>query len=424
MQLFYRKQLSQQQLADLCTRPSLQLDAILPVVQSVLDAVKQSGDQALYEYTAKFDRVQLDALTISTNNFNAVDISAELKTAISTATQNIRTFHAAVMVKPTTLATMPGLVCTSQPRGLTAVGLYVPGGTAPLVSSVLMLGIPAQLAGCRTIVLCTPPPVAPALVYAAKVCGIATIYMIGGAQAIAAMAYGTATVPKVDKIFGPGNQYVTAAKQLVSIDPNGAAIDLPAGPSEVMVLADDTAKPEFVAADLLAQAEHGVDSQAVLVTTSAMLAQAVQAELLKQLKALPRQAIAEQALEQSFILVTETSSEVIAFANQYAPEHLLVQLDQPEQYIDQIVNAGSVFLGAYACESAGDYASGPNHTLPTAGYARAYGGVAVASFQKQITFQTVTPQAAQALAPAVITLAQTEGLQAHARAMAWRTQLL
>ncbi|MBI4407443.1 MAG: histidinol dehydrogenase [Candidatus Kerfeldbacteria bacterium] len=400
-------------------RAQIDFTTITRQVEQIIRTVQANGDRALFDYTKQFDGVTLTNLRADlTNN---VPVTAAVQQALAIAKQNITTFHQAVMPQAITVETMPGVLCTSEPRAIDRVGLYVPGGSAPLVSTVLMLAIPAQLAGCKEIMLCTPPQpdgtLNPLIAYAAKLCGIEQVFLVGGAQAIAAMAYGTATIPKVAKLFGPGNAYVTAAKQWVAADPAGAAIDLPAGPTEVLVIADELAKPEVIAADLLAQLEHGADSQAVLVTTSLALAKQVNLELELQVRTLPRRTIAEQALQNSFSLVVGSVAEAIAFANDYAPEHLLLQCLNPERYTAKIRNAGSVFVGEYACESAGDYASGTNHTLPTYGYAKAYSGVSVASFQKQVTFQTVTKAGALALAPTVLQLAELEGLTAHKRAM-------
>lgn len=400
-------------------RAQIDFTTISRQVEQIIAKVKANGDQALLDYTKQFDGVTLTNMQANLNN--TITVSVPVQQALVTAVNNITTFHRAVMPKTITVETMPGVVCSSVPRAIERVGLYVPGGSAPLVSTLLMLAIPAQLAGCKEIIVCTPPQsdgtLNPIMAYAAKLCGIEQVYLVGGAQAIAAMAYGTASIPKVSKLFGPGNAYVTTAKQLVSIDPVGAAIDMPAGPTEVLVIADATAKAAVVAADLLAQLEHGVDSQAVLVTTSRVLAEQVNLELEQQVSRLPRRAIVEQALLNSYSLIVASLEEAIQFANSYAPEHLLLQCVNPERYADQIINAGSVFLGEYACEAAGDYASGTNHTLPTYGYAKAYSGVSVASFQKQVTFQTVTKAGALALASTVMQLAELEGLIAHKRAM-------
>ncbi len=405
--------------AAITQRAQIDFTTITRQVEQIITTVKAKGDRALFDYTKQFDGVALTNLQADLTP--TMVVNDVVQQALAIAKQNITTFHQAVMPQAITVETMPGVLCTSAPRAIDRVGLYIPGGSAPLVSTVLMLAIPAQLAGCREMILCTPPQpdgtLNPMIAYAAKLCGIEQVFLVGGAQAIAAMAYGTASIAKVTKLFGPGNAYVTAAKQWVAADPAGTAIDMPAGPTEVLVIADATAKPAVIAADLLAQLEHGADSQAVLVTTSLVLADQVNLELEQQVCTLPRRAIAEQALQNSFSLVVDSVEEAIDFANDYAPEHLLLQCLNPERYIAQIRNAGSVFVGEYACESAGDYASGTNHTLPTYGYARAYSGVSVASFQKQVTFQTVTKAGALALAPTVMQLAELEGLIAHKRAM-------
>jgi histidinol dehydrogenase len=407
----------------LCQRPLQGLGALEPLVAEIFEAVRQDGDQALKAYTAKFDGTALDELEVKPKQLRewSEAVSPELRQAIDMAYANIRSFHRAqaVALKRVEVETMPGVRCWREPRAVGSVGLYVPGGSAPLFSTVLMLGVPAGLAGCREIILCTPPrpdgSVDPAICYAALRAGIKRVFRAGGAQAIAAMTLGTGTVPRADKIFGPGNQYVTAAKQYASR--YGAAIDMPAGPSEVMVVADASARPEFVAADLLSQAEHGPDSQAVLVTTSENLAQAALKALDDQLKLLPRGGIAAQALDNSFCVVTGDINKALAFANDYAPEHLILSVNEPEKAAESVVNAGSVFLGNYSPESAGDYASGTNHTLPTNGWARTYGGVALDSFYKYVTFQSLTEAGARALAPTVMAMAAAEGLEAHKRAM-------
>jgi histidinol dehydrogenase len=348
-------------------------------------------------------------------------IAPEVQSAFNEAAANIEKFHTTGLTGRRTVETMPGVTCFSEMRPIEKVGLYIPGGTAPLPSTVLMLAVPAKLAGCRQIVLATPPAadgfVADIILYAAKLCGVNAVYKLGGAQAIAAFAYGTRTVPKVSKIFGPGNQYVTAAKMLVSVDPDGAAIDMPAGPTEVLVVADDLARPDFVAADLLSQAEHGVDSQVVLVCTSESKTTEVLREVERQLAGLPRKDIAAKALGNSFALVVQSLGQALDFSNRFAPEHLILNVKNAEGWVEKVGNAGSVFLGPYACESAGDYASGTNHSLPTYGYARAYGGVSVAAFQKQITFQKVTAAGARNIAPIVSVMATEESLEAHKRAM-------
>ena len=350
-------------------------------------------------------------------------IPNSLKTAIQLAKENIEKFHLSQLQKMERIETMPGVWCWRKSVGIENVGIYIPGGTAPLFSTVLMLGIPAKIAGCKNIILCTPPnndkgEVHPAIIYAATLVGVTHIYTVGGVQAIAAMAYGTATIPKVHKIFGPGNQYVTAAKQLVQ--QSGVAIDMPAGPSEVCVWADDSAIPSFVAADLLSQAEHGVDSQVLLVASNEKIVENVQAELAVQLAQLPRKDIAAKALENSKAIIIENKLEALELINQYAPEHLIMSIENAEIVAEKVVNAGSVFIGNYSPESVGDYASGTNHTLPTNGYANAYSGVSVDSFVKKITFQQLTKEGIASLAPTVIEMAIAEGLQAHAQAVAIR----
>jgi histidinol dehydrogenase len=414
------------QWSGLCQRPALESEDLATVVSSVFNRVQSEGDRALLDYTEQFDSVQLQALVVTANEFSiwTKQVPAELKQAIDTAYGNIATFHKAQQASLSTVTaeTQSGVRCWRESRPIERVGLYIPGGTAPLFSTVLMLGVPAQLAGCSEVILCTPPQadgsVNPAICYAAQLVGITKIIKVGGAQAIAALSCGTQSVPKVDKIFGPGNQYVTAAK--LYAQRYGVAMDMPAGPSEVMVLADSTAKPEFIAADLLSQAEHGSDSQVVLVATSNEIAESVSAEINQQLTDLPRREIAEAALVNSFCVVMEDSEEAIAFANQYAPEHLILSVTNPEVVTKQIKNAGSVFLGNYTPESAGDYASGTNHTLPTNGWARSYSGLSLESFCKYVTFQSITEAGAKVLAPTVMAMAEAEGLTAHKRAMELR----
>ncbi|MBI2416115.1 MAG: histidinol dehydrogenase [Candidatus Kerfeldbacteria bacterium] len=412
----------------LCQRPTLETKTLYSKVQAIIDDVKLRGDNAVRDYTKQFDGVALEDCTVSQAEFEqaSTTVSVETQQALTIASANITAFHQA-QAKPTLqVETMPGIVCSRQARAIATVGLYIPGGTAPLVSTVLMLAIPARLAGCREIILCSPPDatghINPNILYAAQLSGVTKVYKVGGTQAIAALAYGTATIPKVDKVFGPGNQYVMAAKSLVSIDPAGAANDLPAGPSEVFVVADASARPDFVAADALSQAEHGTDSQATVVCGSQSQAEQIQAEIDRQLAQLPRRDIAAAALSHSAIVIADSITSALQFANDYAPEHLILNVLKAEQYCDQIQNAGSVFLGPWSPESAGDYASGTNHTLPTNGLARSYGGVSLDSFVKYITFQTLTEQAARQLGPTVTTLAELEGLEAHKRAMLIRYQ--
>ena len=418
----------QEALPELLQRPVMDHAALQTVVQGVLDAVRTGGDKAVASYTKQFDSVTIDDLQVSEAAINEATLSLEpaLKEAIQLAAKNIRCFHEAQVNGPVTIETMPGVRCWRKAVGIDKVGLYIPGGSAPLFSTVLMLGIPAVIAGCKEIILCTPPSkdgsVHPAILYAASVVGITRIYKIGGVQAIAAMAYGTETVPQVYKIFGPGNQYVTAAKQMVQ--ESGVAIDMPAGPSEVCVLADETCNPGFVASDLLSQAEHGPDSQVLLVSTSSKVVDEINEALTAQLAVLPRKDIAQQALENSKAIVVDSMEQAIFIVNSYAAEHLIIACKNDEAIGEQITNAGSVFLGNYSPESVGDYASGTNHTLPTSGYARAYSGVSVDSFVKKITYQKLTPAGLQAIGAAVETMAAAEGLEAHKNAITIRLQTL
>ncbi len=415
-------------LPELLQRPSMDHAGLYAVVQDVLDAVKKEGDKAVAAYTQKFDGVTIDHVIVSEAAINeaALELAPALKEAVQLAAKNIRCFHEAQVNNPVSIETMPGVSCWRKSVGIDKVGLYIPGGSAPLFSTVLMLGIPAVIAGCKEIILCTPPSkdgsVHPAILYAASVVGIKRIYKIGGVQAIAAMAYGTETVPQVYKIFGPGNQYVTAAKQLVQ--ESGVAIDMPAGPSEVCVLADESCNPAFVASDLLSQAEHGPDSQVLLVSTSTKVVDQINEALASQLAILPRKDIAQLALENSKAIVVGSMEQAIFIVNSYAAEHLIIACKNDEAVAEQITNAGSVFLGNYSPESVGDYASGTNHTLPTSGYARAYSGVSVDSFVKKITYQKVTPAGLQAIGAAVETMAAAEGLEAHKNAITIRLQTL
>lgn len=418
----------QESLSGLLQRPAMDHAALYTVVQDVLDGVKKGGDKAVAAYTQKFDGVTLDQTLVTEAEINEAEqaLAPALKEAIQLAAKNIRCFHEAQVSETIKIETMPGVSCWRKSIGIDKVGLYIPGGSAPLFSTVLMLGIPAVIAGCKEIILCTPPAangkVHPAILYAAWVVGIKNIYKIGGVQAIAAMAFGTETVPKVYKIFGPGNQYVTAAKQLVQ--QTGVAIDMPAGPSEVCVLADDTCNPAFVASDLLSQAEHGPDSQVLLVSTSKKVVAAVEEALVAQLALLPRKDIAQKALDNSTAIVVEDMERAIFIVNSYAAEHLIIACKNEDVVAEQITNAGSVFLGNYSPESVGDYASGTNHTLPTSGYARAYSGVSVDSFVKKVTFQKLTPAGLQAIGSAVETMAAAEGLDAHKNAITIRLQSL
>jgi histidinol dehydrogenase len=395
------------------------------VVEEILARVKLHGDEALYDYALQFGGMVLDKLYLTKSELLeiALDVSDEQKDALNTAYKNILAFHQTQLKTEDKVETMPGVTCWREVRAIEKVGLYIPGGTAVLPSTFLMLGIPARIAGCSEIVVCTPPQkdgkVNPFIAYVALLLGIETVYLAGGAQAVAAMAYGTDTIPKTDKIFGPGNQYVTKAKTIIQ-STTTTAIDMPAGPSEVLVIADETANPAYVAADLLAQAEHGTDSQAVLVANSTQIAEQAIEELNKQLPLLPRADIAAKAIENSYIVVTDTLDEAMQFSNAYAPEHLILATANWQQLTGSIINAGSVFLGNLTPESAGDYASGTNHTLPTSSYAKAYSGVSVDSFVKKITFQHISPEGIRNIGPTVETLAQLEGLQAHKNAVSMR----
>ncbi len=410
----------------LLKRPNFEATELLSKVQSILDAVALEGDAALLRLSETFDQVQLKTIAIDPTMIEAAEalVAPALKTAIQSAKVNIEIFHQAQIKKEEKIETMPGVWCWRKSVGIEKVGIYIPGGTAPLFSTVLMLGIPAKLAGCKEVVLCTPPrkdgTVDPAILYAANLVGIQQIYTIGGAQAIAAMAYGTATVPNVFKIFGPGNQYVTAAKQL--IQQQGVAIDMPAGPSEVCVYADETAVPAFVAADLLSQAEHGADSQVVLIASHKNIIEQVQLEIELQLANLPRQDFATKALGHSKAIVVALREDAIQLINTYAPEHLILSVDNALVVAEKITNAGSVFIGNYSPESVGDYASGTNHTLPTNGNAKAYSGVSVDSFVKKITFQQLTEMGLKNIAQTVIQMASGEQLEAHAQAVAIRVK--
>lgn len=406
----------------LLARPAADHSARRDQVAAMLAAVRAEGDAAVRRFAAQFDGGAPVSLSVSQAAIEAAEalLSPALCDAIRQAHANITAFHALQREAELSLETMPGVVCWRRSVPIERVGLYIPGGTAPLFSTVLMLGVPAQLAGCAEVVLCTPPQPGgdgphPAVLFAAHCCGIRKVFQIGGVQAIGAMAYGTETVPKVWKIFGPGNPWVTVAKQLVSLD--GTSIDLPAGPSEVAVLADATANPRFVAADLLSQAEHGVDSQVLLVADNEALLDAVQQAVASQVAVLPRRALAEAALANSTALLVSDLTTGMAWINAYAPEHLLLHVADPEKWAGQVRNAGSVFLGGHTPESAGDYASGTNHTLPTSGYARAYAGVSLDSFVKKITFQHITPEGLRRLGPTIVEMARAEGLEAHARAV-------
>ncbi len=409
---------------ELVKRPVQDYETVEAQIKSVFEQVRLNGDQALLRFTAQFDKVELATLQVSEEEIEEAigKVSPELKQAIELAKVNIWKFHEAQKQEPQKIETQPGVTCWRKSVAIQKVGLYIPGGTAPLFSTVLMLGIPAQIAGCEEVVLCTPAnrqgQVHPAILYTAQLLGIHKIFKVGGAQAIAAMAYGTETIPQVYKIFGPGNQYVTAAKQLIAKE--GIAIDMPAGPSEVAVYADDRANPAFVAADLLSQAEHGKDSQVLLVSLSEKLITNVEQEITRQLALLPREAVAMQALENSKAMLVRTEEEAIDILNAYAAEHLILSVNNAEEVAGKIVNAGSIFLGHYTPESAGDYASGTNHTLPTNGFASAYSGVSLDSFVKKITFQQITPIGLKNIGPAVEAMAAAEELLAHKHAVSIR----
>lgn len=412
----------------LIKRPALDVSSLFGTVQKVLDEVRTQGDEAVKKYGEQFDKVKISDLLVSETEINEAEtlVDAELKQAILIAKNNIEKFHEAQKFNGNRIETTTGVTCWQKAVAIEKVGLYIPGGSAPLFSTVLMLAIPAKIAGCKEIVLCSPPnkegKLHPAILYAAKIAGVSIIAKVGGIQAIAAMAYGTESVPKVYKIFGPGNQYVTAAKQLVSL--KEVAIDMPAGPSEVEVIADKNANPEFIAADFLSQAEHGPDSQAILVTTSEEIVEPVVKAVQEQLEKLPRKEITKKALLHSRIIVLKDDAEVIRFTNQYAPEHLIIQTNNYDFIADQITNAGSVFMGAYTPESAGDYASGTNHTLPTNGYARSYSGVNLDSFIKKITFQEITKEGIRNLGNTIEVMAAGEQLDAHRNAVTIRLSSL
>lgn len=410
--------------AELLKRPTLNTENLFDTVRGIIDQVRTGGDRAVLELEEKFDKVKLSALMVSDVEMQEAEalIPEALKAAIRLAKQNIETFHAAQRFEGKRVETQPGVTCWQKAVPIEKVGLYIPGGTAPLFSTVLMLAVPAKIAGCKEIVLCTPPAkdgkVHPAVLFAARVAGVSRVFKAGGVQAIASMAYGTESIPKVYKIFGPGNQYVTAAKQLVSL--RDVAIDMPAGPSEVEVLADETANLVFVAADLLSQAEHGTDSQALLITTSPALQQAVAEEVERQLALLPRKEIAEKSLANSKLIVVKSLEEAIEMTNAYAPEHLILETQEYLKVAEGVVNAGSVFLGSLTPESAGDYASGTNHTLPTNGYAKAYSGVSLDSFIRKITFQEIKPEGLRKIGPAIELMAANEQLDAHKNAVTVR----
>ncbi|MFN1582671.1 histidinol dehydrogenase [Vibrio rotiferianus] len=419
--------LSETQQDSILERPAITEGAnITAAVSEVIAKVRKEGDAALLELTEKFDRVKPESIRVSAQEIDEASarLSEKMKSALDQAYENITKFHKAQKPQPIKVETQPGVLCEQVTRPIQKVGLYIPGGSAPLPSTVLMLGVPAKIAGCRKVVLCSPPPIADEILYVAKLCGIDEVYNVGGGQAVAAMAYGTETVSKVDKIFGPGNAYVTEAKRQVSNDFRGAAIDMPAGPSEVLVIADETADPDFIAADLLSQAEHGPDSQVVLVTPSPVIADQVTDAVQRQLKALSRADIAEQALASSLIIIAESLTQSVSISNYYGPEHLIVQTKNPRELLPLLDNAGSIFLGDWSPESAGDYASGTNHVLPTYGYTRTYSSLGLADFSKRMTIQELSADGLKNLAPTVVTMAEAEGLDAHKRAVTIRVEKL
>ncbi len=413
---------------EILKRPSLDTKFLEQTIENILTDVRDNGDDALRRYAKRFDNVELEAFDVIDDEFAEADglVPQELKDAIATAKTNIEKFHAIRAEEREVIETTPGVFCWRKTVPIEKVGLYVPAGNATLFSTVLMLAVPAKLAGCREIILCSPPgtngKIDAATLYAARLCGVTRVFKIGGAQAVAAMGYGTRTVPKVYKIFGPGNQFVTEAKQQIS--KAGAAIDMPAGPSEVAVLADGESIPSFVASDLLSQAEHGPDSQVLLVTTSENVVEETLAEVSRQIATLPRREFAEAALENSTAMIVQNIEIGVELINEYAPEHLIIATENADAVAEQIVNAGSVFIGNFSCESAGDYASGTNHTLPTNGYARAFSGVSVESFTKKITFQKLTAKGIQNLGPSIAVLAKAEGLDAHERAVSIRLEMI
>ncbi|ALX78059.1 histidinol dehydrogenase [Cronobacter malonaticus] len=418
---------SAQQQRELLMRPAISAsESITRTVAEILDTVKARGDAALREYSAKFDKTEVAALSVTPEEIDAAAarLDDNVKQAMAVAVANIEKFHRAQQLAPVDIETLPGVRCQQVTRPVASVGLYIPGGSAPLFSTVLMLATPARIAGCKRVVLCSPPPIADEILYAAKLCGVQEVFQAGGAQAIAALAFGTESVPKVDKIFGPGNAFVTEAKRQVSQRLDGAAIDMPAGPSEVLVIADSGATPDFVASDLLSQAEHGPDSQVILLTPDAAMAQAVADATARQLEALPRAETARQALTASRIIVARDLAQCVAISNQYGPEHLIIQTRNARDLVDDITSAGSVFLGDWSPESAGDYASGTNHVLPTYGYTATSSSLGLADFQKRMTVQELTPAGFSALAETIETLAAAEQLTAHKNAVTLRVAAL
>ncbi len=413
-----------EQWPELSKRPVIEKGILDNIVETILNEVSLNKDQALYLFTEQFDAVKLKQMDVTGIEIDLANnkVSKELKSAINIAKQNIEKFHAAQKEKKEIIESTRGVKCWRKSVGIEKVGLYIPGGSAPLFSTILMLGIPAKLAGCKEVILCTPPDkkgeINPAILYTANLAGITKIFKVGGAQAIAAMAFGTETIPGVDKIFGPGNQFVTKAKELVQ--QKGVAIDMPAGPSEVLIIADETSKPEFIAADLLSQAEHGADSQVVLLSDNRLMIDQSISEVEKQVDQLPGKSIASEALKNSMVILLNNIDECIEFSNMYAPEHLIIASENASYYTDKIINAGSVFLGNYSCESAGDYASGTNHTLPTNGHAKSYSGVSLDSFVKKITFQKLSKEGLKTLGPAIEVMAEAEGLYGHKNAVTIR----
>ena len=427
MKKYIYKDLSGEDIKALIQRPKMDFASVFGQVQPILDDVEKNGDAAIKRYTKKFDGVSLQSVALNPESVT-VSLKPEIQTAIDKASENIYRFHREQFAMELEVETMNGVICKRVAKPIERVGLYIPGGTAPLPSTTMMLGIPAMIAGCKTIVIATPPDkdgnVPESVLYIAQKIGAKTVVKAGGAQAIAAMAYGTESIPKVDKIFGPGNQYVTAAKMVLQNSEAMVSIDMPAGPSEVLVIADNTSNPEFIAADLLSQAEHGSDSQVVLVVTEDTDLEAINAATQQQLEQLPRKEFAAKALEKSFTIVVENSEQAMEFSNQYAPEHLIINTIDEDELAEKVTNAGSVFIGQWTPESMGDYASGTNHTLPTYGYARMYSGVSLNSFQKFITMQKITEEGLKDLGPTVETLADVEGLHAHKNAVSLRLKKL
>ncbi len=413
---------------ELLKRSSLESASLEATVNAIINNVKTDGDKALYQYSKEFDKADLSNLIVNEEEFTTAseNCSSELKNAISIAYTNIYKFHDAQKTPLEKIETMPGVICWRKSVPIEKIGIYIPGGSAPLFSTILMLGIPAKIAGCNEIILCTPPDkngnINPVILYTAKLVGITKVFKVGGAQAIAALAYGTESIPKVFKIFGPGNQYVTCAKQVVS--KSNVAIDMPAGPSELAIYADETANPTFIAADLLSQAEHGIDSQVILVSALIDVIEKVNLEIQKQLNELPRKSIASEALKNSKAILVASEKEAIDLLNEYAPEHLIIASKNSDSFSEQIINAGSIFLGNFSCESAGDYASGTNHTLPTNGYAKSYSGVSLDSFVKKITFQKINETGIKNIGPSIEIMANAEGLQAHKNAVTVRLNYL